>query len=83
MTDITAPVPNTNGNRLIVGIIIGLLLLLVMGVAIAVVALYMVRRRQAEGKYSTGRKGNGKLHDLGKQASVPCNYLHINANLQS
>ena len=80
MTDTTAPVQNTNGNgppRLIAGIIIGLLLLLVLGVAIAIIVLCMVRHRQAEGKYSTtGRKSIGKLHDLGitKQVSVPCKY---------
>ena len=66
----TTLVPNINGNRppgVIVGILIGLLFLLVLGVAIAVVVLYMKRRRQAEGNYSTGRKDNEKLHSLGKQ----------------
>ena len=81
----TTLVPNINENRppgVIVGILIGLLFLLVLGVAIAVVVLYMKRRRQAEGNYSTERKDNGKLHSLGKQLSVPCTLSYYFMHLQ-
>ena len=75
----TTLMPNNDGNRplrVIVGIIIGLLLLLVSGAAIAVVVLYLMRRRQAKGNHSIGRKGNGKLHGLGKQVLVPCTFSY-------
>ena len=68
----TTLVPNIDGNRPPQGIIIGFLLLLVLGVAIIVAVLYIIRRKQAKGKYSTERKGDGKLHSFGKQLSVPC-----------
>ena len=56
----------------IVGIIIGLLLSLVLGVAIVVVVLSLMamRRRKADGKNSAGKTGNGKVYGLGKQLSI-------------
>jgi hypothetical protein len=51
----------------IVGAIIGVLLLLILGVAIAaVVILYLVRRRNTGGNYSTGRRASEK------KVSVEC-----------
>ena len=54
----------------IVGVIIGLLVLLVLGAAIVVVVLYLVRRQQVKGKNSTGSTGNG----LGNQLFAPIMY---------
>ena len=76
LTEMTSPMPNIIGNglplqRIVAGVVIGVLLLLVLGVAIAVVVFYMVRRRQAKGKNSTERADNGKVHSLGKQLFVP------------
>ena len=42
----------------IVGAIIGALLLLILGVAIAVIILYLVRRRSTGGNYSTGKRAS-------------------------
>ena len=54
----------------IVGGIFGVLLSLVLVVAIVVVVvLYLVRRRQAGGKYSTGRETNGDT-GLGKHSTL-------------
>jgi cytochrome c oxidase assembly protein Cox11 len=44
----------------IVGTIIGVLVLLILGVAIAVVILYLVRLRSTGGNYSTGRRASEK-----------------------
>ena len=40
------------------GAIIGVLLLLILGVAIAVFVVYLVRRRSTGGNYSTGRRAS-------------------------
>ena len=49
------------------GAIIGIHLLMILGVAIAVVVLYLVRRRNTEGKYSTGRRASEKKeYGMGK-----------------
>ena len=74
----TAPMPNISGGGLppgsIVGIIIGVLLSLVLVVAIVVmVVLYVVRRRQAGGKYSTGKTASKKkVYGVGKYMYKLC-----------
>ena len=51
----------------IVGAIIGVLLIMILGVAIAVVVLYLVRRRITGGNYSTGRRASEKkVYGVGK-----------------
>ena len=51
----------------IVGAIIGVLLIMILGVAIAVVVLYLVRRRSTGAKYSTGRRASEKkVYGMGK-----------------
>jgi uncharacterized protein YqgC (DUF456 family) len=50
----------------IVGVVIGILTVLVLGVAIVVVVLCLVTRRQEEEKDSAGRMGYGKVSALGK-----------------
>ena len=62
LIDKIASVPNISRSGApigpIVGAIIGILLLLILGVAIAVIILYLVRRRSTGGKYSTGRRAS-------------------------
>lgn len=73
-TTVTVPTPSINGNhprRLTVGIIIGILFLLVLGVAAAVVVLYVVRRRQSKVQYLRGGKDSGKSHGIGKAGFYP------------
>ena len=48
--------------RVIVGIIIGMLLLVLLGVAIAAALFCLVRKRKAGGKYSTGRVKKENVH---------------------
>ena len=74
----TASIPNIGRSGapigLIVGAIIGVLLLLILGVAIAVVVLYLVRRRSTGGNYSTGRRASKKkVYGLGK--CQPCTII--------
>ena len=58
----------------IVGAIIGVLLLMILGVAIAVVVLYLVRCRITGGNYSTGRgTSEEKVYGLGK--CQPCTII--------
>ena len=73
-TTVTVPTPSIDGNRprrLTVGIIIGILFLLVLGVAAAIVVLYVVRRRQSKVQYLTGGKDSGKSHGIGKAGFCP------------
>ena len=62
LIDKIASIPNIgrSGTPIgaIVGAVIGVLLLLILGVAIAVVVLYLVRHRNTEGNYSTGRRAS-------------------------
>ena len=55
----------------IVGAIVGIFLLLILGVTIAVVVLYQVRRRNTGGNYSTGKRA-GK-----KKAVVECKPYYV------
>lgn len=57
-SDIDAPSGGLEPGA-IVGIIFGLLITLVLGVAIAVAALFLVRCRKNGGKYSTANNGIG------------------------
>ena len=59
----------------IVGAIIGVLLVMILGVAIAVVVLYLVRRRNTGGKYSTGRRASEKkVYGMGRYRT--CTIMH-------
>ena len=75
-TDVSLSSQHTGSGGLapvaIVGIIIGLLISLVLGVAIVVVVLSLMamRRRKADGKNLAGKTGNGNVYGLGKQLSI-------------
>ena len=62
LIDKIAAIPNISRSGApigpIVGAIIGVLLLLILGVAIAVFVVYLVRRRSTGGNYSTGRRAS-------------------------
>ena len=55
----------------IVGVVISVFLLLILGVAIAVVILYLVRHRNTGGNYSTGRRASEK------KAVIECKLNHV------
>ena len=62
ITDNSASMPNVSKSGTpigpIVGAIIGVLFLLILGVAIAVVTLYLVKCRNTGGNYSTGGRAS-------------------------
>ena len=69
-TDNTINISSGSGSTpvgAIVGAIIGVLFLLILGVAIAVVVLYLVRRRSTGGNYSIRRRASEKkVYGMGK-----------------